>query len=301
MQEHTHLRATNDADHGAVRADSHLLEMARRTDTPQLSDTELSVLYALMVRGRAGTLPDGADQVEPDAIVDLAANAGLILPLHDNAKRLGLTRLADACATERQRQRFIGRERWNTAREATSRIALGTGRVPVALGSLAATCLIHQDPEDRLRGRVTLMVPQADLVAARAAVSDLAGVELTARALPGFGRRASDEALWMRASAPRSGGWRLPAVEDLFLLECIDLARAQSADRLGILTDLLVMTWRPRLHWETVLHRAEAWRTRAVTHDAVETLRHSVGARIPLSFVSRLRPSLWDRVTGLSG
>ncbi|MEZ4269520.1 MAG: hypothetical protein R3F39_24430 [Myxococcota bacterium] len=301
MQEQTHLRATTEADLGAVRADSHLLEMARHPATERLSDAELSVLYALMVRGRTGTLPDGADRIPTEGIVEVATAAGLILPLADNAKRLGLHALADACAMERQRQRFIGRERYNTAREATSRIALETGRVPMALGSLAATCLVHQDPEDRLRDRMTLLVPHTDSATAKRLVADLAGVDIVSRALPGFGRRASEEALWLRAGAPRSGGWRLPAVEDLFLLECQDFARTRGTERLGILTDLLVMTWRPRLHWETVLHRADAWRTRAATHEAVETLRHSVGARIPLSFVSRLRPTLWDRVTAFAG
>lgn len=301
MQENRHLHATTDADSGAVRADSHLLAMARHPSTQSLSNDELSLLYALMVRGRTGTLPDGAERIAPDGIIELAAAAGLIIPLADNAKHLGLDAIADASAMERQRQRFIGRERYNTAREATSRIALETGRVPVALGSLAATCLVHQDPEDRLRDRVTLLVSGSDTATAKRLVSDLVGVDIVSRALPGFGRRASEEALWLRASAPRAGGWRLPAPEDLFLLECVDFARARGAERLGILTDLLVMTWRPRLHWETVLHRAAAWRTRAATHEAVETLRHSVGARIPLSFVSRLRPTLWDRVTALVG
>ncbi len=301
MQEHTHLRATTEAGSGAVRADSHLLEIARDPSTERLSNDELSVLYALMVRGRTGTLPDGAERIAPEGIVQIAAAAGLIVPLADNAKRLGLGALAGASAMERQRQRFIGRERYNTAREATSRIALQTGRVPVALGSLAATCMVHEAPEDRLRDQVTLLVPRADAAAARSVVRDLAGVDIVSRALPGFSRRFSEEALWLRAGAPRAGGWRLPAIEDLFLLECLDLARTRGAGRLGILSDLLVMTWRPRLHWETVLHRADAWRARAATREAIETLRHSVGARIPLSFVGRLRPTLWDRVTGLAG
>ncbi|MCB9730217.1 MAG: hypothetical protein H6746_17235 [Deltaproteobacteria bacterium] len=301
MLEQTHLPGSADAHTGAVRADSHLLELPRHGATQSLTDRELTLLYALMVRGRTGTLPDGAGRIDPAPLVELATAAGIVIPLADNARRLGMVALAEGCALERQRQRFIGRERWNTAREAASRIALETGRLPVALGALAATCHVHEDPADRLRHRITLLVPHADSAEARRLVSDLAGVEIVSRALPGIGRRSSEAAIWLRASPPRAGGWRLPAIEDLFLLECLDFSRSQSAERLGILSDLLMMTWRPRLHWETVLHRADAWRTRAATYDAIDALRHSVGARIPLTYVSRLRPTWWDRFSAAIG
>ncbi len=207
--------------------------------------------------------------------------------------------LADEARVAAQRQRFIGRERWNAARHAARRVTEVTGTTPLVLGGVAAVSLLYSGPESRLRRRIELLVPEPEAAAARLAVADIRGVRIVSRVLPGRRRAGSEEALWLRSSPITVDGWRVPTLEDLVLLSAMDLMVASGARRMAVLSDLRLALDDGHLHWETVVQRASVWRVRVAMHGALREMRDDLGVRVPERLLRRLRPGLIERAAEL--
>ncbi|MGM0578684.1 MAG: hypothetical protein ACQEXJ_23365 [Myxococcota bacterium] len=286
----------NDERGPAVRADAHLRRGPTLARLPTLTASQQRLLEALVVPDRVGPLPEYADRLDPKPLISAAVGAGLVSVLRSNATHVGLSRLVDASAHEAQRQTFVARERHLTARRAARTIARLTGEHPLALGALAATSSVYGPGTSRLRDRLVLTVAPRSVGTARRATADLRGVEIRARALPGRGRQASNDAIWLRSSRATPDGWRVPAAEDQLLLGSLDLARARGSGRLGILVDLLLLSTLPSLHWSTMAQRAGLWRVRPAAWDALREVTGTFGARIPKRPAERLRPRLVERV-----
>jgi len=281
-------------DGPAARADGHLHRVPALQ--PALSPAQRQLADALVIPGRIGRLPEALNTPDYPDIVAAVAPTGLIRDLRDNARAIGLDALADACSSAADRQRFIGRERWNTAQTAAERIQRATGRPATALGSLAAMHLVYPNPASRLRGEIRFLVPGQHAAKARLAVADLQGVDVTAHVIPGSSPRAWDEAVRLRGSALVEEGWQLPTLEDAALLTIPVLETHQGARATSALADLVLLTGDPHFHWQTFVQRAGMWRLRAATHSALMTTRQRFGCHTPMSAMRRLEPSPWERI-----
>ncbi len=266
---------------------------------PALRRDESALLRALIVPRRLGPLPDRAGDIDPQAVAEAAELTGLLLVVRENARRAGLSALLQTTESAAQRQRFIGRERWVTAQRAAQAIFAATGVAPMGVGPLAATYMIHEAPELRLRDELVFLVPEAAAPGVRLAiVGALRGVRVMGRALPGRARRSCEEALWLRASPRTDEGWHLPTMEDLALLTARELAVATGPKRLGLLVDLHMALDDPHFHWETFIQRAGVWRMRDAAWRALVDVETELAARVPQAVLRRLEPTVWEKVAG---
>lgn len=289
------------ASGAAARADGHLTRLTGPHLMPALPPAESALLRALLVPRRLGPLPARADAIDPTLVVAAAELTGLLLIVRDNALRAGLDRVAREASVAAQRQRFIGRERWNTAERAASAIFSATGIAPMALGALASTYMIHEGPEARLRDELVFLVPEPAAASVRLAVSALRGVRVSGRTLPGRARKACEDALWLRSTPRTDEGWHLPTMEDLALLTARDLSIATGPKRLGLMVDLHMALDDPHFHWETFIQRAGVWRVRDAAYRALKDLETDLKARVPQAVLRRLEPSVWEKVAGRLG
>jgi hypothetical protein len=281
-------------DGPAARADGHLHRVPALQ--PALSPAGHALVDALIIPGRVGPLPPNAAAVAEADIVNTVAAAGLVTTLRANAAEAGLESLSEACAAATTRQRFIGRERWHTARVAAERIQSATDRPPTALGSLAAMHLVYPTPASRLRGDILFLVPSQCAAKARLAVADLLGVDVTAHIIPGNSPRSWDEAVRLRGSALVEEGWQLPTLEDAALLTLPILETHQGPRAIAALADLVLLTRDPHFHWETFAQRAAMWRLRPAAWAALLSIRERFGCHTPASTLRRLEPTPWERI-----
>jgi len=291
---HPVLALATHADGPAARADGHIHRSPLLQ--PALSPTQRQVIDALIIPGRIGSLPEQGDAGGHAELVSAVAATGLARNLYRNARDAGLDPLADAATSAANRQRFIGRERWNTAKLAATRIHEATGRPPTALGSLAATHLVYGDPTQRLREELRFLVPASCAAKARLAVADLLGVDVTAHVFPGSSPRSWDEAVRLRGSALVEEGWQLPTLEDAALQTLWILETHAGARTTAALVDFTLLTSDPHFHWGTFVQRSTMWRLRPAAWSALQAMRQRFGARIPPSALRRLEPSPWERI-----
>ena len=278
----------------AIRADEHLQTSPH--SQAFLEPDEVRVLNALVLPKRVGPLPKLAADHDYANIVQAVANSGLIVGLRDNARRAGLTRLYRACASLAERQRFIGRERWNTAKHAAKRIREATGSPPTALSALAATHLVYPDPASRLRAAVRFLVPASKAAEARLAIAGLRGVEVSAHVLPGGSSRSWDEAVRLRGSALVDEGWQLPTPEDAALLSLGENAHKRGLQRMASLVDLALSTRHRDVKWDVFAQRSALWRLQPTTFAALNALRKHFAFDIPESILKRVEPTPWERL-----
>lgn len=281
-------------DSQAARADDHL--RAGSALQPVLAPHEAQVVNALILPKRVGSLPSEADSADCHHIVQAVTGSGLIVGLRDNARRAGLGNLYRACVSLAERQRFIGRERWNVATEAAARILEATGRPPTALGALAATHLVYSDPSARLRGVIRFLVPGPSAAKARLAIASLRGVEITSHVIAGSSPRSWDEAVRLRGSALVDEGWQLPATEDAALLTLPVIASQRGARRTAALVDLTLLTRHPDFRWDIFAQRTGLWRLRPAAWGALEALKRRFACEAPESIMKRVEPTPWERL-----
>lgn len=270
------------------------------------------------VGARSGSPPElrhDAPGGLPDSLVPLVATAveaGLAPLLRRAADRRGLDRIAASLRHAAHRQLFEGRRLLASASTAAGRLRDLMNRPPLALGSLAAVAFpsapapstaaargtAAEPPGALLRRPLLLLVPERVEAAARRAVRDLAGVEVSSHALPRRAGRGPEEALWLRASPPTPWGFRVPALEDRLLASALLLRRHAGPARLAALVELHALASSPALHWETLAQRAPIWRARHRLWLALEELSATLGTRVPEDLLPRLRPNLLDRLVG---
>ena len=288
------IAIAKDSDSPAVRADGHLHRESLLQ--PVLGGVEREIVNALVIPKRVGHLPEGAPGVDPQNIVQCISSSGLISVLRDNARRAGLIGLFRACRGVTEQQRFIARERWNTATLAAKRILDATGRPPTALGCLAATHLVYAKPAQRLRHIIRFLVPGPSAAKARLAVADLRGVEVTSHIIAGSSPRSWDEAVRLRGSALVDEGWQLPSPEDAALLTLPVFELQRGGKSTAALVDLALLSEHPDFHWETFAQRAGIWRLRPAAWRALHQLSRRFGLRIPQSIFKQVEPSPWERL-----
>ena len=281
-------------DSPAVRADDHLHR--DMTLQPVLAAHEAQVVNALILPQRVGALPEEAEHADCNHILQAVTGSGLILGLRDNARRAGLADLYRACVSMAERQRFIGRERWNVAKEAARRIQEATGRPPTALGALAATHLVYASPASRLRDAIRFLVPRKSAAKARLAVASLRGVEVTSHIIPGSSPRSWDEAVRLRGSALVDEGWQLPAPEDAALLILPDIGSQRGARRTAALVDLILLTRHPDFRWDVFAQRTRLWRLRPAAWGALQALKRRFAHEVPEAVLKRIEPTPWERL-----
>ena len=288
------ITLAKDTDGPAARANAHLHRVPALHAA--LSPKERAVVDALSIPDHRGDLPEDVDEVEPTNMVNTVAAAGLVTNFRDNARNAGLKRLAAACSAAAQRQRFIARERFHTARVAAGRILEATGRPPTALGGLAAMYLVYPDPASRLRGDIRFLVPSKWAAKARLAVADLLGVEVTSHVIPGSSSRSWDEAVRLRGSGLVEEGWQLPTPEDAALLTLPTLETHRGPRAIAALADMVLLTRHPHFHWETFAQRAAMWRLRSAAWHTMQTLGQRFGCHTPVATLGRLEPAPWERL-----
>ncbi len=281
-------------DGPATRADGHLHQVPALQ--PALTPLERQFVDSLIVPYRVGSIPHDTDSLNFTHIVQAVAPTGLIRGLRKNAEHAALPDLVAAASPAAERQRFIGRERWNRACVASQKIQDATGRPPTALGSLAAMYLVYPDPAARLRNEVRFLVPAQCAAKARLAVADMLGVEVTAHVIPGSSPRSWDEAVRLRGSALVEEGWQLPTPEDAALLTLPTIETHRGPRGTAALVDLALLTNHPDFHWETFVQRAAMWRLRPVAWNALMELQARFDTKVPPTVLRRLEPSPWERL-----
>jgi len=277
-----------------VRADDHLHSPPLLQ--PVLDAHEAQLVNALIVPEHVGSLPTEAEEADCHHILQAVIGSGLIVGLRDNARRAGLSNLYRACVSLAERQRFIGRERWNVAKDAAHRIREATGRPPTAMGALAATHLVYPNPSARLRDVIRFLVPGPYAAKARLAVASLRGVEVTSHVISGSSPRSWDEAVRLRGSALVEEGWQLPTPEDAALLTLPDITSQRGARRTASLVDLTLLTRHPDFHWDVFAQRTGLWRLRPAAWGALQSLKRRFAFEVPDAILKRIEPTSWERL-----